>query len=145
LTPHLRPAQLSDLLAATNRDGWQGSTLKLAQAQLQQGPAFTAVEGDVILGTAGVIVPWHGMGQAWMVLRPELNGQGVWLTKTVRRMLDDMTAALDLHRLEAISLADSAVNQAWLQALGFSRELGGVAQGYFADGRSAIRYEKVRR
>lgn len=142
--PRLIPFHVEHLMRLANRDGWHGATAKLAAEQATGGPAFTAVEGNRMLGAAGVLVPWPGVGMAWMVLAADIAPYGLWLTRTVRRVLDDVTRAYRLHRVEALALVESERNQRWLEVLGFGRERDGVAQAYTADRRAMVRYERVR-
>ena len=80
-----------------------------------------------------------------MRLSEQINGHELWLTKLVRDRLADLMVGHRLHRLEAVALAESRMNQAWLEVLGFRREENGTAQAFTADRRDAIRYEFIRR
>lgn len=144
MTPHLRPCQLADLLRCVNRDGVQGADPQMAAHQLTAGPAFSAWEGERLVGCAGVGLLWPGVGHAWMVLPEAINGHGLWLTRAVARILGDIERAYGLHRLEATCLTDSPRNQKWLEVMGFHVEQAGTARKYLIDGRSVLRYERVR-
>jgi hypothetical protein len=88
--PTIRPFEPSDLDYILNRDGAQ-ITPEAICAQASTGPAFTAVLGDRPLGCAGLVLPWPGIGMAWMVLSDELVAlYPIWLSKTVDRFLEDM-------------------------------------------------------
>lgn len=141
--PLLRPFRPSDLDALQNRDGEQGATKAMAHEQATGGPAFTAVVGDRVIGCAGIVLPWSGIGMAWMAIEPDLGERGLWLTRTVRRVLDDTQRACCLHRIEAVALADFEVNQRWLESLGFHVERDGRARQYLSGGQDVIRYERV--
>lgn len=139
--PVLRPFRVEDLLVG-NRDGEQIMTAELAE-QAARGPAFTAVLDGQILGSAGIVIAWPGVGMLWMTLSPELNGNGMWLTRVVRRVIEDAVRAHRLHRLEGYALADSERNQHWMEALGFTAEKDGRATAYLSDHRDVIRYERI--
>jgi RimJ/RimL family protein N-acetyltransferase len=141
--PSIRPFEPADLLACVNRDGWQGATLQMAEEQAKRGPAFTFVQDGRIIGVTGVVVPWPGVGTAWMALTDHINGHRIWLTKVSQAVLRHAVQAHQLHRLEATVLADSERNQRWLEALGFSREQDGRARAYTALGADMVRYERI--
>lgn len=141
--PTLRPFRASDLDALVNRDGAQIDRQQLL-AQARSGPAFTAEVDGVPLGCAGVVLLWPGVGSAWMVLTEEMVLHRLWLTRTVRHFLEDMTRVYRLHRIEAVALDDVTRNQGWLELLGFETEKDGRARHYLSDGRSMVRYERIR-
>ena len=142
-TPTIRHFQPSDLDVLVNRDGPQiPKSVILLQASA--GPSFTAVADGMVLGCAGLVLPWPGIGMAWMVLAEEMGPHGLWLTKTVKAFLHQMVQTHSLHRLEAVATFGSLRNQRWLDALGFHVEQRGVAQSFLADRQSVIRYEWVK-
>ena len=143
MAPVIRSFQASDLECILNRDGAQ-ITPEAILVQASNGPAFTAVLDDAPIGCAGLVLPWPGLGMAWMVLSEEMSGHGLWLTRTVKWFLEDMAYTYELHRIEAVALEDSLRNQKWLQALGFTSELNGRARQFLSDQRTVIRYEWVK-
>ena len=104
---------------------------------------MTGMLGETILGCAGLILPWPGMGLAWMIISEEAGKHGFWMTKMVRYFLDDIIRCYGLHRIEAAVLVDNERNQRWIERLGFTRE-NGRARAYTQDRRDAIRYEWVK-
>ena len=142
-SPILVPFKADHLATLVNRDTAQRDPWTLAVEKQQSGPAMTGMLDDLVLGCAGVILPWPGMGLAWMVLGEKVGNHGIWMTKMVRRFLDDVIRCHSLHRLEAVVLADNERNQRWIERLGFTRE-NGCARAYTQDQRDAIRYEWVR-
>ena len=140
--PRLIPFKAEHLFAFTNRDGATSLGWKAAASKEEGGPAFTAIAGESMLGCAGVVIPWPGMGIAWVSMGAAALRYPLWVTRTVRRVLQDITRAHRLHRLEACVLAGSAVNRQWIEAIGFTRE-NGRARSYTADRQDAVRYEWV--
>lgn len=140
--PTLRPFRASDATALVNRDGEQCTVAHLLM-QARSGPSFTAEVEGRILCAAGMVMPWPGMGQVWMLIGETLDPYGFWISKTVRRVVDDLSRQHRLHRLEAVALVESPRNQQWLEWLGFTSEQQGVAQAYLTDRRSIIRYERI--
>lgn len=117
----------------------------MAREQAVRGPAFTFLdEQGEIFAICGVLLQWPGVGAAWMCASDRLNGHGLWLTRTVRGLLDDIERVYHLHRIEAVALEESPRNQEWLEALGFTAEKDGRARGYTATGASMVRFERVR-
>lgn len=141
--PRIIPFRAEHLVAFQNRDTPVREELMLAIQKERGGPAYTGVAGEVILGCAGVIILWSGVGAAWMVLSDTAALYRIWLTRTVRRAMADVMRAYGLHRLEALVIADSERNQKWIEALGFRPE-GGTAHAYTQDRQDAVRYELVR-
>jgi hypothetical protein len=113
--------------------------------QMRSGPAFAADVDGIVLGCAGIVLPWPGVGMAWMCLAKEAGRYGIWLTRTTRRILHDLIRVHQLHRVEVIALQESERNLAWLKILGFMREIDGRATAYFTDRRSVIRFERIER
>lgn len=141
--PILRPFQAIDVLRIVNRDGVQCSAQELLW-QAKQGPTFTAELAGVPIGCAGVVLPWPGVGQCWMVLSTAIEPHTFWMYKQVRKILDRMVEMHHLHRLEAMSITGDARNQRWLEGLGFTIEQQGVARQALPTKQSMTRYEWIR-
>ena len=142
MTPSLRLCRESDIRAVLNRDGTTIDTDRTI-LQMHSGPSFAAEVEGVVIGCAGVVIPWPGVGVCWMMLAKEADRYALWLTRTTRRILADLCRAFALHRLEAMSLKDSDRNQRWFRALGFTIEQQGTARAYFSDKRSIVRFERM--
>ena len=143
MTPQLIPFRAEHMLALANRDTPVREELMLAIKKEREGPAYTAVLGETVIGCAGVILMWHGMGVVWMTLSETAALYRIWLTRTARRALADIMRAHGLHRLEAVVRADNERNSKWIEAMGFKPE-GGIAHAYTEDRQDVIRYELVR-
>lgn len=141
-TPTLRPFQETDAATLANRDGEQCTVAHLL-LQAQAGPSFTAEIDGRILCCGGLVMPWPGLGQVWMLIGDDLGPYGFWVSKTVRRLLDELVALHQIHRLEAVALEESPRNQQWLEWLGFTSEQHGRARAYLTDQRAIIRYERI--
>lgn len=126
-----------------NRDGVQVDAATICW-QATQGPAFTAVLDGQPIGCAGVVIPWPGVGQCWMVLSEAIDAHALWMYRQVRHILDGVVMAMGLHRLEAVSTMEEPRNMRWLEGLGFTAEQGGVARKLLPDQRSMKRYEWIR-
>lgn len=141
--PVLRPFRVDDVDMILNRDGQQVTSAAILE-QAQHGPAMTAEVDGAPIACAGLVLPWPGIGMAWMVLSDEMSEHGVWLTRTVRNFLRDSIRTYDLHRLEAVAVEGMTRNHRWLTSLGFTSEKDGTARQFLADRRNVVRYEWVR-
>lgn len=140
--PVLVPFQAEHLRYLINRDTGICDPWAMA-LQKMSGPALTAIDDGVVIGCAGIVVAWPGVGMAWMVLDAHIDQHGAWMTKMVRRFLNDAINYYRLHRIEAVVFADNSRNQRWIERLGFTRE-NGSARAYTQDQRDMIRYEWVK-
>ncbi len=127
-----------------NRDNPVFEGLRFAIGKEQGGPAYTAMIDGKVLGCAGVVIPWPGMGIAWVTFDKSIERYGLWATRTIRRMFNDIIKGLHLYRVEAVVLTDNIRNQRWIEMLGFTKE-NGTARAYTPDGRDVLRYELIRR
>lgn len=129
-------------MAFEDRDKWTVDSWQMALGR-EHSPAYTGMWNGQILGCAGVMLPWPGMGIAWVTISPLAATKfKIWMTRTCRRVLDDVVRSFKLHRVEAIALEGSLVNQQWVEAMGFTRE-NGHATAYLPDKRNIIRYERI--
>ena len=142
MRPTLIPFRAAHLETLTDRDTGGHQARRFAVEKEQRGPAFTALVGADILACAGVMVVWPGVGFAWVVLGTDAPRYRLWLTRTIRAVLADITRSLGLHRVEAVVLADSPRNLRWIRALGFRPE-NDIAQAYTQDQRDVVRFERV--
>jgi len=97
-------------------------------ALVQRDAAFTAIDGAEVLGCAGVVPLWPGVGQAWAIFSDQLLSRPVTLTRSTERALDRIAAERDLHRIQATVRDGHACGARWLSFLGF--ELEGLLVNY---------------
>ena len=102
-------------------------TLEMA-ALVQPGAAFTAKEDGMVLGCAGVVPLWPGVGQAWAVFSDDLLEHPVALTRSSERALERIAAAYDMRRIQATVRDGHGRGARWLSFLGF--ELEGLLVNY---------------
>lgn len=140
--PILISFRAEHLLCLRNRDNDMQEPDTLRRMKETGGPAFTAVLDGQVLGCAGLVIPWPGMGLAWMAVGHDLAHHGLWLTRTVKRGLRDLIHAYALYRVETLTLTDQPQYQRWLEICGFSRE-NGRARHYTPDRQDMFRYEWV--
>lgn len=137
------PFKAEHLLQIQHRDeGWL-ETISTAAVKEMCGPAFTAIVNDEVIACAGVVIAWPGVGVAWAVLSPTIEKHGLWITRSVRRMLNVIIRGSYLHRVEMVVLANSERNYRWARALGFHVEDCGIAMAYTAKRSAVYRFERI--
>lgn len=102
------------------------------------GPCFTGVEGDEVIGCAGVIRQWDNRAIAWALLSGVSGRSFPRIHKAVSRFLD----STEFRRIEAFVDAEFEQGHRWVQMLGFERE--GYMRAFNPDGRDAVLYARVR-
>ena len=106
------------------------------------GPGFTVLMDGEPVGAAGMCLYWAGVGEAWTMFLPELKEHRIWLTRTTKRVLNDVTKALNLHRVQIAVRADQEINKCWALVLGFSNPL--PLPKYGPDGADFVMYSRIR-
>lgn len=143
IRPELVPYKAEHAMAFIDRDGWTELNWRSAFDK-EKYPAYTGMYGEEILGCAGIMMPWPGMGIAWLTMSPTAALKfKIWMTKSCKRVIDDVVRAYHLYRLEAVVFEDKETNKRWIEYLGFSQEQNGRAANYLPDKRSVIRYERI--
>lgn len=89
---------------------------------LARNPAYCAFYGDEVVGAAGVIIPYRGVGEAWAMVLPGARQCARQFQKAVKRGLRRIIAEHGLHRVEASVLENFTAGRAWAVALGFKPE-----------------------
>lgn len=140
--PTLIPFKAEHALEIDNRD-LEKHGIEFARTKEEGGPAWTVMVEDRILACAGFVAPWEGMGIVWVSCSKEIDQYAIWFTRICRRLLREQMDQWNVHRMEAVVLADSERNIRWAEAMGFTCE-GGIAHKYTSDQRDCLRYELVR-
>jgi len=138
----LIPFRAEHLFHFVDRDHDVVPTLRDGLLKEKSGPSFTAVINDKIVGCAGIMILWKGVGYGWVAFGKEIERHPVWFTRMVRAVVRDTIRNYDLHRIEAAVLADNPKNDRWALLLGFTVEVC-RARAYTQDKRDVIRYELI--
>ena len=85
------------------------------------GPAFTAIDGDTILGCAGVQIVGD-VGHAWAFLSDAIRDRPIPLHRAVVRGLGEIERTHDLRRVVATAYYRFHRAHDWLRRLGFRFE-----------------------
>lgn len=96
------------------------------------GFAFSAATDGCIVGCAGIMPLWPGVGHAWAVLSEVALAHPVTLTRAVQRELARIERDHGLHRVQATVGETHVAGRRWLAWLGF--EVEGLMRNYGPDG-----------
>lgn len=103
--------------------------------------AHTLVHDGRILVVGGVFKVSEKTGRAWTIFSRHAGVMPLSAARRVRREFKEIVAALGLHRVETLNLADRAAHHKWCEWLGFVFE--GRAPKYDDAGRDYARYGLV--
>lgn len=92
-------------------------------AMISLGPSFSAEVDGRIIGCAGIVRLWNGVGEAWAILGDDFYKHRFSLHKIVKRFVKDAMIGMKLHRLQAYAIASSERNCSWLKRLGFDDDV----------------------
>lgn len=101
--------------------------------------AYTMVEGDSVMGCAGLTEYWPGRAETWAILNPECKKHFLAMHNIVKRFLN----AVPHRRIEAIVDRSFQAGHRWVKALGFHVEAD-LLKGYRPDGGDCTLYARVR-
>jgi hypothetical protein len=105
MTPRLIPFEPKHLTMFVNRET---GNYDRPPMESHRGPAFTAVVDDRVIGCAGIALTGvMGIVVAWCSFSEEIGRYPLWVTKTVRRVLNESMPALGIYQIEAIVFKDS--------------------------------------
>lgn len=107
------------------------------------GHAFTVLDRDWrILGCAGVMRLWSGVGEATAFFTPELRERfPIGLHKAALKGLRKIQSDFKYHRIQMHVAPDFKAGCEWAKRLGFKRE--GVMPMYTWDKRTLVRFGKT--
>lgn len=137
ITPSLIPYKAVHLLGLVNRNQYDEFNYDDALYK-EASPAFTAVADGKIIACAGVMLMWAGVGHAWVALSADSSRYGVWITRTIRKVMRDIIRGCALHRVEAVVYEKQKEDQKWIERLGFESE--GVSKAFTSMQENVIRY-----
>ena len=112
--------------------------LAFAAGYRDAGPAYTLVDGDTVLGCAGVLIEGR-VGTAWAVLSDEIRARPVVLHRQVKRMLNQIVMEYQLEQILATVYEEFSAGRRWMERLGF-RRLEGALTDYLGTGLTYRRF-----
>lgn len=125
------PMERWHLLRIAEANGMDLNTNRLID-QSGYGPAFTAIVHGQVAAAWGLVLPWQGLAEAWMVSCPAIRPVAVPLTYGARKFCDIAAIALQLRRIQIHVNNANGVFLAWARAAKFKREA--LLPGYAEDG-----------
>lgn len=106
-----------------------------------QGPAWTMMEGEQIVACCGVRILWEGVGEAWLIFSPAVEGHTIEATKIIKKYLRRVIDDTKLNRVQAFCATANPKAARYLEVLGFERE--GVMRKLGRDGADQYIYAIV--
>lgn len=91
-------------------------------AGLAAHPAYCAFYEGELIGAAGVIITYRGVGEAWAMVLPGARQCARSFHKAVKLGLREIALEHDLHRIEAGVHASFLAGKRWAVGLGFKPE-----------------------
>jgi len=113
----------------------------LCAAYPKLGTAWTLIDGDLVIGAAGVIRFCPGVGEAWALNSVHVLRYPKAFYRAVKEGLDESIERLKLHRVQAVVAANHPRAHRWIKALGFEFE--GVMRAYGYNGDDYAIYGRV--
>jgi RimJ/RimL family protein N-acetyltransferase len=107
----------------------------------QWGTAFTGFAEDGIIGCAGILPVWSGVGHAWVVMGKDYKSHRIWIHKNVKSFMNKVICGLDLRRVQANVVCDFDAGKEWLERMGFENE--GRMKKYGPDGKDHYLYARI--
>jgi hypothetical protein len=109
-------------------------------SMLSNGPAFTALDGDVVLGCGGAAELWGDRACVWSLLSDRAGPHMMAITRAVRGFI----LQLPYRRIEALVDREFEAGHRWARLLGFECETPGGMRRFTPDGRDVSLYARVR-
>ncbi len=103
-----------------------------------KGCSFTGFAEDKIIGCAGILPLWDGVGHAWVVMGKDYKKHRIWIHKQVKSMFFKIAVGMGFQRVQANVQADFYDALRWIEALGFTCE--STLKRYGPDGKDHYMY-----
>ena len=128
----------SIMLQPTQQRFFSYFTPAYAQALKTSGPCFSGIDGNRVLGCAGLVKQWENRAIAWALLAGDIGTDFIRVHRAVDRFLD----ICGVNRVEAYVDAHFEQGHRWIQMLGFTQE--GYMKQFNPDGGDAVLYARLR-
>lgn len=117
---HVEVAELTEH-EAKNFGRVPGSFQKLIELNQKSIQAVTLIEDGRILMMLGAILLWKGNAEFWLIPTRYAQECPLLFCKSVRKLMDSMAQAAQLHRIQALAIDDESHNN-FMEFLGFQKE-----------------------
>lgn len=101
-------------------------------SQVVDGVAFTAIVHGRVAACWGLVLPWRGLAEGWMIASPAIKPVAVPFTYGARKFCDIAAQSLQLRRIQIHVKSANVAFMAWARAAKFKREA--LLAGYAEDG-----------
>jgi len=105
-----------------------------------KGCSFTGCTTEKIIGCAGILPIWGGVGHAWVVMGNDYRKHRIWIHKQVKDIFIKIAIGMHFKRVQANVQCDFYDAVRWIEALGFERE--SVLKRYGPDGKDHYMYAR---
>jgi len=112
--------------------------LDAAMKEGNKGTAFTGFTENEIIGCAGILPIWEGVGHAWVVMGKNYKKHRLWIHKNVQDTFLKIAVGKGMWRVQANVQADFFPALRWIEALGFHCE--STMKRYGPDGKDHYMY-----
>lgn len=102
------------------------------------GPGFTLLYQGRVIASAGIIILWTGVGDAWAYLGPESRQHLRAIQLYTRRGLKMICQGHQLRRVQALVVKDFEAARRWAESFGFETESEMLLAG--PSGETLVRY-----
>jgi RimJ/RimL family protein N-acetyltransferase len=94
----------------------------IAVVYKNRGTAYTAMEGNKILGCAGIVRLWGNVGETWSYLSDDFRAKPFALHKICKQMLRQVKEVSGYHRVQTTVRKDDKKAIKWAEKLGMTYE-----------------------
>lgn len=93
-----------------------------AFAAYDSNPGWSLLDGDAFVAGGGIVIPYAGMGEAWVIASPLAQQHSLAVCRAARLGLDEFALGFKLVRIQAMVLRHHITGHRFLEHLGFERE-----------------------
>ena len=90
--------------------------------RMEKNPSMTMLVDGVVKACGGCVYLWPNTAEFWAVTAPDIRKYKKVFNQFVLNLIDNVTRALHLKRLQATVREDFAVGHRWVKYLGFKFE-----------------------
>jgi len=101
----------------------------------------TLLSGNKVVAVGGVHIMWDGVGEAWALVSPKIEGNGIVFARYAKKMFDAIIKDNKLTRVQATIHASDVTAAQFASWLGFESE--GVMRKYGMNGEDYVRVARV--
>lgn len=142
----VRPFEAGDIALVGGRE-YERELMNLTgsngEENAARGPAFTMLDDGQPVMSAGVVIYWPGVGEAWMHLSPWFHSHVKTAYREVRDILRQIIVTKHLRRVQCPIHAEMEKNMNFVEHLGFQIE--GILHRWGPEGGDYIAYAMVAR